>query len=192
MADTDFSHQPESLRTKLVLDAQVWNVAWSRAASYPRLLRLMLIEPGFQIVLVIRLQEILSRVPVVGRVLRRIAWYLVDIIFGCYIDPGAEIGGGIYMPHPIGIVIGNEVILGSNVSVLHGVTLGRRGTSTTVGPRVGDNVEINAGAVLLGPISVGTGAIIGANAVVIDDVPPGRIAVGIPARLLPRKYIEID
>jgi serine O-acetyltransferase len=174
-----------SLRAKLALDAARWGFDWGRPRTYPRLLKLLLFQPGFQIVLALRLEAWVARAPLIGRLLRRMIAYRVMIRFGCDIDPCARIGGGVYFPHPVGIVIGGACVVGDNVWILQNVTLGRRGDGSTEGPTIGEGGILNAGAVLIGPVVVGAGAMIGANAVVLNDIPAGRTAVGVPARLLP-------
>lgn len=98
------------------------------------------------------------------------------------IVPGVEIGGGLYMPHVAGTVI-MATRIGRNCSIIHGATIGMR--NEVAFPVIGDDVTIGAGARVLGGITLGDGAQVGANAVVITDVPAGYTAVGIPARLIP-------
>ena len=110
-----------------------------------------------------------------------IVWRLNLLLTGADIHPGAEIGGGLRLTHTSGIVIGSGAKIGSNVTLLHEVTLGgsSRGffdeTFTDGFPTVGDDTKIGAGAKLLGPITVGRGSFIGANAVLAKDVPDGEI-----------------
>lgn len=101
--------------------------------------------------------------------------------FGLEISPGADIGGGLYIAHPIGTVISINK-MGQNCSIVAAVTLGLRNTHDF--PRIGDNVFIGAGARVLGGITIGDDVVIGANAVVINDVPAGGTAVGIPAKVV--------
>lgn len=102
---------------------------------------------------------------------------------GIEIHPGAKIGRGLVIDHGMGVVIGETAEIGDNVLLYHGVTLG--GTGKDKGkrhPTVGDNVVIGAGAKVLGAIYIGKNSKIGANSVVLNDVPEGATAVGIPAQ----------
>ena len=99
-------------------------------------------------------------------------------VFGLEISPGAEVGGGLYIAHPVGVVIFAQRI-GRNCSVIANVTIGMR--TKWEFPVIGDNVFIGAGARVLGGITVGDNARIGANAVVIKDVPADATAIGVPA-----------
>ena len=104
---------------------------------------------------------------------------------GIEIHPGAKIGKGLFIDHGMGVVIGETAEVGDNVVMYHGVTLGGTGKHTGKRhPTVGSNVFIGTGAKLLGPINVGDGAKIGANAVVLQDIPSKATAVGIPARII--------
>ncbi|UCD69994.1 MAG: serine O-acetyltransferase [Betaproteobacteria bacterium] len=104
---------------------------------------------------------------------------------GIEIHPGATIGRRFFIDHGMGVVIGETSVIGDDCTLYHGVTLG--GTSWKKGkrhPTLGNQVVIGAGAKVLGPISLGAGARIGSNAVVVKDVPDRATAVGIPARIL--------
>jgi serine O-acetyltransferase len=104
---------------------------------------------------------------------------------GIEIHPGAQIGRGLFIDHGTGIVIGETAIVGDNVSLFQGVTLGGTGKETGKRhPTVMDNVTIGAGAKVLGNITIGAGSYIGANAVVLDDVPPNCTVVGVPGRVV--------
>ncbi|KAG2328061.1 hypothetical protein Bca4012_037099 [Brassica carinata] len=109
----------------------------------------------------------------------------VSEAFAVDIHPGAKIGKGILLDHATAVVVGETAVIGDNVSILHGVTLG--GTGKQCGdrhPKIGDGVLIGAGACILGNITIGEGAKIGSGSVVLKDVPPRTTAVGNPARLI--------
>lgn len=102
---------------------------------------------------------------------------------GIEIHPGAKIGRGLVIDHGMGVVIGETAEIGDNVLLYHGVTLGGIGKDKGKRhPTVGNNVVIGAGAKVLGPIYIGSNSKIGANSVVLNNVPEGATAVGIPAK----------
>jgi serine O-acetyltransferase len=101
---------------------------------------------------------------------------------GCEIHPAATIGPGLQLAHSVGIVVGHEVIAGSDLVLYQGVTIGHRASEGQ--PTIGDRVRIGAGAKILGPIVVGDDVIIGANAVVLADVPAGETVSGVWKGLL--------
>lgn len=106
-----------------------------------------------------------------------------SVITQADIPLGSKIGGGLLLPHPNGIVIHPDAEIGPNCLIFQQVTIGTTGKRHGA-PRIGGHVDIGAGARILGPVTVGDDALIGANAVVVRDVPPGRIAAGIPAKLI--------
>ncbi len=125
--------------------------------------------------------------PFIPRHLSQIARFLT----GIEIHPGAVIGPGLFIDHGSGVVIGETAIVGADVLLFHGVTLG--GVDSRPGrrhPAVGDRVLVGAGAKVLGALTVGDDAKIGAQAVVTRDVPAGATAVGIPARILESRPLE--
>jgi len=106
-------------------------------------------------------------------------------ITGIEIHPGAEIGNNIFIDHGMGVVIGETTVIGDNVTIFQGVTLG--GTGKERGkrhPTIGNNVVISAGAKILGSITIGNNVIVGAGAVVIKPVPDDCTVVGIPGRIV--------
>jgi serine O-acetyltransferase len=104
--------------------------------------------------------------------------------FGLELPPSMNVAGGLYIAHPVGCVLFADRI-GSNVTVVGQVTLGSRVAFTEkTGAVIGDRVYLGIGARVLGSVNIGAGARIGANAVVIDDVPPDATAVGVPARII--------
>ena len=111
----------------------------------------------------------------------RLISMLTRALTGIEIHPAAQIGEGLFIDHGVGVVIGETAHIGDNVTLYQGVTLGGTGFATGKRhPTVQDNVTIGSGAKLLGPITIGHGAKIGANSVVITDVPPNSTVVGNP------------
>ena len=104
---------------------------------------------------------------------------------GIEIHPGAQIEKHLFMDHGMGIVIGETSIIGENVTIYHGVTLG--GVSLDKGkrhPTIGNNVIIGAGAKVLGNITIGDNSKIGANSVILKDIPQDSVAVGVPGKII--------
>ena len=117
----------------------------------------------------------------IGRLISNLARFIT----GVEIHPGAEIGQRFFIDHGMGVVVGETSKIGDDVTLYQGVTLG--GTSLEKGkrhPTIGDGVIIGSGAQVLGPLNVSEGARIGANAVVLQDVPQGATVVGIPAKIV--------
>lgn len=107
---------------------------------------------------------------------------------GIEIHPGAQIGKGFFIDHGNGVIIGETTIIGDNVTLYQGVTLG--GTGKEQGkrhPTIGDNVMISAGAKVLGSFKIGDNSKIGAGSVVLEEVPPGSTVVGVPGRVVKRR-----
>jgi serine O-acetyltransferase len=109
---------------------------------------------------------------------------LNSICCNCIIGRGAEFGPGFVLIHATGVVINGQVIGGTNVFIEHQVTIGAERRES---PRIGNNVFIGAGAKIIGQVTVGDHSRVGANAVVLDDVPPHATVAGIPARVVRRR-----
>ncbi len=128
--------------------------------------------------------------------LGRLTSHVGRALTGIEIHPGANIGPGFFIDHGMGVVIGETAEVGANVTLYHGVTLG--GTSWKKGkrhPTLGEDVVVGAGAKILGPITIGARTRVGANAVVVKDVPPDSVVVGVPGRITHRQgervvYVE--
>ena len=142
--------------------------------------------PGFHALLVHRLAHSLWRARL--RWLARVVSHCGRFLTGIEIHPGAQIGRRFFIDHGMGVVIGETAEIGDDCTLYHGVTLG--GTSWHKGkrhPTLGNGVVLGAGAKVLGPITIGDGARIGSNAVVVKNVPPGATAIGIPARIIEKE-----
>jgi serine O-acetyltransferase len=139
--------------------------------------------PGVQAVLAHRVAHALhdAGVPIAPRAIA----YVSRMATGVEIHPAANIGDGLFIDHGMGVVIGETADIGDDVTLYQGVTLGGTGFATGKRhPTVGDNVTIGSGAKLLGPIEVGHGAKVGANSVVITDVPSNSTVVGNPGHVV--------
>jgi serine O-acetyltransferase len=135
--------------------------------------------PGVHALLAHRVAHVLQEagVPLIPRALA----LATRSVTGIEIHPAARVGNGLFIDHGMGVVIGETAEIGENVTLYQGVTLGGTGFATGKRhPTVQDNVTIGSGAKLLGPITIGHGAKIGANSVVIHDVPPNSTVVGNP------------
>lgn len=128
----------------------------------------------------------------------RITLILSYIFNKIHIPYKAKVGKGLFIPHPDCIFINENSVIGNNVTILHEVTLGgnvfkkKNGQSS---PTIGNNVLIGAGAKILGPVCIGDNSMIGANAVVVSDIPENSVAVGVPARVIKKiekSFIELE
>lgn len=154
-------------------------------------LEVLLCYPGVHAVLMHRLAHRLWRGgwKVTARFLSNVGRFIT----GIEIHPGARIGCRFFIDHGMGVVIGETAEVGDDVTLYQGVTLG--GVSLNKGkrhPTIEDGVVIGAGAAVLGPFTVGAGARIGSNAVVVKEVPPGVTVVGIPAKPLGPQPVDKD
>ncbi len=129
---------------------------------------------------------------------RRLRWlgrftaHLSRMLTGIEIHPGATIGKGFFIDHGSGVIIGETTIIGDNVTIYQGVTLGGTGKETGKRhPTIGDNVMISAGAKVIGSFTVGENSKIGAGSVVLEEVPPNCTVVGVPGRIVKRDNIKI-
>lgn len=145
----------------------------------------LLVTPAVQVVIVYRLSAVLYQ----WRLLRPLAFLLrmFTIVWGgTEIHPDAKIGPGLRLVHSHKVVIGEGVIIGRNARICHGVSIGGDlGRKVGIAcPRIGDGVMVGVDAYILGPVTVGDRATIGAKSLVTKDVPAGAIVRGIPARVV--------
>ena len=184
MTEADEGAPQDGFRRSVRMDIAFWA---ERCRSQPGpgfFVRQLLLRPGFHFVFWHRFARLLRRLPLIGKPLARILIFMLEIAFSSEIAISATIGGGFYVPHPFGIVIGTNCRIGRNVTMLQNVTLGNRSMTEPETPVIEDSAYIGAGAALIGGITIGQGASVGANAVVLRDVPADQVAVGNPARLL--------
>lgn len=113
-----------------------------------------------------------------------------QVLTGIDLPCEARVGRRLRIDHFGGVIISGDAQIGDDVILRHGVTLGLRYEGERGAPKLGNRVEVGAGAKILGAIRIGDGAVIGANAVVLHDVPAGALAVGIPARVLTRRKVH--
>ncbi len=147
--------------------------------------QMFLVSPGLHAIWAHRVAHQMWQHPK-GRLPARLLSQWVRARTGVEIHPGAQIGRRFFIDHGMGVVIGETTEVGDDVMLYHGVTLGGRTISKGKRhPTVGDNVTIGAGARVLGPVVLGEGSQIGANSVVVKDVPSESVATGIPAQVRP-------
>jgi len=167
----------------LVQDAiELARAACGGDVSLRNVLRTVILLDGFAVLATTRVRQAARalHVPGVNRLLR-----LMQVaMYGIEIGKDVELGRGVYFVHPLGTVIGGDAKIGDRVRFLGSNTVGTaRGSGC---PVIEDDVFVGVGARVLGPVRVGAHAVIGANAVVLDDVPAGALVVGIPARVRSR------
>ncbi|KAA0968510.1 serine acetyltransferase [Aureimonas fodinaquatilis] len=145
-------------------------------------------DPSRRLLRTVRRHQALRQKRGVGAAIARRWWVLEHrfwtVITQAEIQLGTDIGGGLLLPHPNGIVLHPDAVIGANCLILQQVTLaiGPNGA-----PRLAGHVDIGAGAKIIGGVTIGEHAVIGANAVVTRDIPPGAIAAGVPARVIRMK-----
>ncbi len=151
-------------------------------------LQMALVSPGLHAVWLYRLTHHLWQRSVLLRLPARLLSNLARAVTGVEIHPGAVIGRRFFIDHGMGVVIGETSEVGDDVMIYHGVTLGGRSLSQGKRhPTVENGVTIGTGARIIGPVRIGEGVQIGANAVVVKDVPAHHVAVGVPAHYRPMR-----
>lgn len=151
----------------------------------------LIFKAGFQAVLLYRVSHWLFQ-----RGWIYSAWFFSRLnvaVTGAEIEFNAEIGPGMLVSHPVGIVVGRGTVIGSEVTLFQGVTFGVKSwhpNAIREFPKVGNKCYFFAGAAVLGGIKIGNNCIVGAHAVLTDDVPDGGMALGMPAKIYPDKGAE--
>ncbi|MDP2652949.1 MAG: serine O-acetyltransferase EpsC [Candidatus Omnitrophota bacterium] len=162
-----------------------------RDPAAKNVVEILLLYPGLHAMIFYRISNWLWRkgVPFFPRAISQLARFLT----GVEIHPGAAIGKGLFIDHGMGVVIGETAIIGSNVTLFQGVTLGGTGKETGKRhPTLGDNVVVGTGAKVLGNITIGSNSYVGANAVVLKSVPPNATVVGVPGHITKQDGQRLD
>ena len=168
-----------------------FKIIFERDPAARNWLEVLFFYPGLQAILFHRVAHQLYKlgIPFIPRLISFIARFIT----GIEIHPGAVIGRGFFIDHGMGVVIGETAIVGDNVLLYQGVTLG--GTGKECGkrhPTLGNNVVVGAGAKVLGNIEVGNNVRIGAGSVVLRNVPSNCTVVGVPGRIIYRSGVRVD
>lgn len=158
----------------------------------PGNLQLLLSSQGTWATLVYRLGRMVYDSPLPGvSIPAKLAYKMlhkwIEILTGISIPASVKIGKGLYIGHFGEIIIHSDAVIGDRFNIGQGVTIGTRGQGNEGVPDIGDDVYIGVGAKVLGGIRVGNNVSIGANAVVVKDIPDDSIAVGVPAKVMPKK-----
>ena len=174
---------------RVLFSAEI-KACFERDPAARNLVEVLLTYSGLHVIVFHRIAHALDRwrLPVIPRLIMTVARCLC----GIEIHPSAVIGRALFIDHGVGVVIGETAVIGDNVTIFQGVTLG--GTGKERGkrhPTIGNNVVIGTGAKVLGNITVGSHSMIGANAVVIRDVPEHSTVVGVPGRIVRTKDREV-
>ena len=189
----DLDHEEMDRNLQKILDFFESDVtsAFRKDPAAHSLIEVLTSYPGIKAILIYRIAHFfwVLGMPFVPRYLSEIARQLT----GIEIHPGAVIGKEFFIDHGGGVVIGETSIIGNNVTLFQGVSLGGVSTDPVKRhPTLGNNIVIGAGAKLLGPIMIGDNVRIGANSVVVNDVPPNSVVVGIPGKIISRKGEKIE
>ena len=173
-----------SFFTKIKSDISAAN---ERDPAARNILEILINYPGFHAIFWHRIASILWGIGL--RLIARIIANILRTLTGIEIHPAARIKEGFFIDHGMGVVIGETSEIGKNVTIYQGVTLG--GVSANAGkrhPTIGDNVIVGAGSKILGPLNIGSNTKIGANSVVIDDIPENSTVVGVPGKVVGKSF----
>ncbi len=190
---TAINHENLDKQLQSILNFFVSDVsaAFNKDPAAYTLLEVLTSYPGIKATLLYRVAHFFRKLemPFIPRYISDIARELTAI----EIHPGAEIGSDFFIDHGAGVVIGETAEIGNNVTMYSGVVLG--GTSTSRGkrhPTIGNDVVLGTGAKVLGPVKIGNNVRIGANSVVVNDVPDDSVVVGVPGNIISRKGEKVE
>jgi len=189
--DADFEFIQKYLQGILDFFVSDVSAAFNKDPAARTLIEVLTSYPGIKAVLLYRISHFFWKlnVPYIPRYISDIARELTAID----IHPGAEIGSEFFIDHGSGVVIGETAEVGNNVTFYAGVVLGGTNLEQVKRhPTLGDNIVVGTGAKILGPITIGNNVRIGANSVVVHDVPPNCVVVGVPAKVVSKKGEKID
>ncbi|MFX0033480.1 MAG: serine O-acetyltransferase [Candidatus Hermodarchaeota archaeon] len=189
----DLNHKEIDENLQKILDFFISdvNAAFNKDPAANTLIEVLTSYPGIKAVLLYRIAHFFWKLgmPFIPRYISDIARELTAI----EIHPGAEIGSDFFIDHGAGVVIGETSIIGNNVTLYAGVVLGGTNLEKTKRhPTIGNNVVVGSGAKILGPITIGDNVRVGANSVVVENVPENCVVVGVPGKILSKKGEKIE
>ncbi|MFX1572734.1 MAG: serine O-acetyltransferase [Promethearchaeota archaeon] len=190
---TDLNHKQIDRYLQKILDFFISdvNVAFNKDPAAKSLIEVLTSYPGIKAILLHRIAHFFWKMgmPFIPRYISEIARELT----GIEIHPGAEIGSDFFIDHGTGCVIGETTEIGNNVTIFSGVVLGGTNIAPVKRhPTLGNNIVIGTGAKILGPVKIGDNVKIGANSVVVTDVPPNSVVVGVPGKVISREGEKIE
>ncbi|MFX1390627.1 MAG: serine O-acetyltransferase [Promethearchaeota archaeon] len=190
---TDLQHKEVDIYLQKILDFFISdvNVAFSKDPAAKSLIEVLTSYPGIKAILLYRIAHFFWKIgmPFIPRYISEIARELT----GIEIHPGAEIGSDFFIDHGTGCVIGETTEIGNNVTIFSGVVLGGTNIKPVKRhPTLGNNIVIGTGAKILGPVKIGDNVKIGANSVVVTDVPSNSVVVGVPGKVITREGEKIE
>jgi len=188
----DLDRKEIDLNLQYILDFFISdvNAAFNKDPAARSIIEVLTSYPGIKAILIHRIAHFFWNLgmPFVPRYLSEIARQMT----GIEIHPGAQIGKDFFIDHGSGVVIGETSEIGDNVTLFQGVVLGGVATDPVKRhPTLGNNIVVGTGAKLLGPIKIGDNVRIGANSVIVQDVPPNSVVVGVPGRVVSREGKKI-
>jgi serine O-acetyltransferase len=171
--------------TRKDIEQDLYAAGFSRP-TFKNFIKAYFLHPQFYVIFLWRLGAAFFRKGSFFRIIARLIQSRILNLCACQIGITAKIGQRLKLPHPAGIVIGDNAVVYDDVTLYQNVTIGQRGKIDEM-PVLEKGVTVFSGACILGPVKIGEHAIIGANAVVIEDVPPYAVVAGIPARIIKQR-----
>ncbi|MFW9818742.1 MAG: serine O-acetyltransferase [Candidatus Thorarchaeota archaeon] len=190
---TDVNHKRIDIYLQKILDFFISdvNIAFTKDPAAKSLIEVLTSYPGIKAILLYRIAHFFWKIgmPYIPRYISEIARELT----GIEIHPGAEIGNEFFIDHGTGCVIGETAEIGNNVTLFSGVVLGGTNIDPVKRhPTLGNNIVVGTGAKILGPVKIGDNVKIGANSVVVTNVPPNSVVVGVPGKIISREGEKIE